>query len=120
MRKLDWDDNIPDELRPIWDSNFDKIQKINDLHYQRTIVPEDDIRLDVETIDAGDASQSLACVAVYARMKRHNGTYSCQLVLSRSKLIPKNMSQPRAELYAALLNAHTGEEVRRSFYKWHT
>ena len=29
------------------------------------------------------------------------------------------MSQPRAELYAALLNAHTGEIVRKSFKKWH-
>ena len=29
------------------------------------------------------------------------------------------MSQPRAELYAALLNAHTGEIVRRSLSKWH-
>ena len=34
-------------------------------------------------------------------------------------MIPKNMSQPRAELFAALLNAHSGEVVRRSFYKWH-
>ena len=90
------------------------------MHYQRTIVPEDAISLDVETIDTGDASQSLACVAVYARMKRRNGKYSCQFVLSRSNVIPKNMSQPRAKLYAALLNAHAGEVVRRSFYKWRT
>ena len=117
IRKLDWVDTIPDELRPIWDSNFDMIQEINDLHYQRTIVPEDAISLDVETIDARHASQSLACIVVYARMKRRNGKYSCQLVLSRWKVIRKNMSEPRAELYAALLNAHTGEVVRRSFYK---
>ena len=29
------------------------------------------------------------------------------------------MTQPRAELYAALLNAHTGEVVRKSFKRWH-
>jgi len=29
------------------------------------------------------------------------------------------MSMPRAELYAALINAHTGEIIRRSFHDWH-
>ena len=52
-------------------------------------------------------------------MKRRNGDYSCQLVFSRSKIIPKDMTQPRAELIGALLNTHTGEVVRRSFHKWH-
>ena len=29
------------------------------------------------------------------------------------------MSQPRAELFAAVLNAHTGEVVKRSLGKYH-
>ena len=45
--------------------------------------------------------------------------YSCQLVLSRTRVISKEMSQPRAELYAALVNTHTGEVIRRSFGKYH-
>lgn len=118
-RKLDWDDCIPDDLRPIWTSNFELMQEINNLRYKRTIVPDDAIDLRINTIDTGDASRHLACVAIYARFKRRNGDHSCQLVLSRSRVIPKDMSQPRAELYAALLNSHTGEIVRRSFYNWH-
>ena len=41
-------------------------------------------------------------------------TFSCQFVFSRSKIIPDGLSQPRAELFAARINVHTGEIVRRS------
>ena len=59
-------------------------------------------------------------VAIYARFKRVNGQFSCQLILSRSKLIPDGTSQPRAELCSALLNTHTGEVVKRALRKHHS
>ena len=61
----------------------------------------------------------MVCVCIYARFKRRDGTYSCQLVFSRSRVVPQGMSQPRAELYAALINAYAGEVVRRSFRQDH-
>jgi len=114
-RKLNWDDTIPDELRPIWISHFEMMQEIGQLRFKRVVVPEDAVSLDVETIDFGDASQSLICVCIYARFQRKNGEYSCQLVFSRTRTVPKELSLPRAELYASLMNAHTGEVIRRSF-----
>ena len=39
--------------------------------------------------------------------------------IGRSRLIPNGTTQPRAELIAATLNAHTGEVVRRSFQNHH-
>ena len=48
------------------------------------------------------------------RFLRRNGSYSCQLIFSRSKIIPDALSQPRA----ALLDA-TGEFVRRSLQSNH-
>ena len=77
------------------------------------------VSLELDTLDFADASQSLVCVAIYARFKRRSGIYSSQLILSRSRIVPQGMSQPRAELYAALLNSHTGEVVRKSLQKWH-
>ena len=53
-------------------------------------------------------------MAIYARYLKRDGTHSCQLIFSRSKLIPDGLSQPRAELFAATVNAHTGETVRRA------
>ncbi|XP_066913300.1 uncharacterized protein [Clytia hemisphaerica] len=119
IQKFDWDDVLPDHLRKLWINNFEMMQEINQLKYQRTIVPPDAINLEVETLDFADASQSLVCVTIYTRFKRQSGTYSSQLFLSRSRIVPEGMSQPRAELYAALLNSHTGEVVRKSLENWH-
>ena len=95
------------------------MQEINSISYKRAVVPDDAVSLDISTIDAGDASSKVACAAVYARFKRKDGSHSCQLVFSRSKLIPNGMTLPRAELLAATLNAHKGEVVKRSFYQNH-
>ena len=114
LQKLDWDDKIPDNLRPIWESHFQMMNEIKTLKYQRAVIPEDATDTQVNTFlmqicDFGDASREIACTAIYARLKREGGSYSCQLVFARSRLIPTKMTQPRAELYAALINTHTGE-----------
>ena len=48
-----------------------------------------------------------------------SGTYSYQLVFSRSKVVPDGLSQPRPELLAATLNKCTGEIVKRAFQDNH-
>ena len=118
-RGVQWDDVIPDDLRGVWKSNFLMMQEISTMRFKRTIIPEDAASLQIDTIDTGDASKSIACVAIYARLKRQNGEFSCQLVFARSKLIEEGTTQPRAELIVAMLDAHTGEVVRRAFGKFH-
>ena len=80
VRRLDWDDQVPDELRPIWESNFAMMEEISSIRYKRAIVPEDAVSLDIDTIDTGDASGEMACSAIYARFRRKSGGFSCQLV----------------------------------------
>ena len=111
-RKLDWDDKIPADLKKIWLANFRTIQDLAHVRFNRAIVPKDAVNLDINTIDTGDASNSLACSAIYARFQRKDGSYSCQLIFSRSKLVPEGMTLPRAELLAASLNATTGHVVK--------
>ena len=83
QRKLDRDDAVPDELRPFWKSHFEMMQEINNLKYKRAVIPDDATSLDIKTIDFGDASKAIACVAIYARFRRKCGGYFCQLVLAR-------------------------------------
>ena len=90
------------------------VQGLKELTCKRAVVPDDAVSLDIET-DFADASTQLICVAVYARFKRKNGGYSCQLVFARSKVVPKNTSIPRAELLTATINAATGHTVKVSF-----
>ena len=118
-RKLDWDDPIPPEFREIWLKNFQLMQDLKSIQYKRCIIPEDALSLEIETIDAADASELMACSAIYARIKRRNGMYHCQLIFSRSKLLPDGVSQPRGELIAALMNVHTSEIVKKSLGEIH-
>ena len=120
MRKLDWDDQIPENLRQVWHSNFEMIQEIGKIKYNRAVVPEDAIDMNIETIDTADASQWLICIAIYARFRRKSGGWSCQLVFARSKVVPKDMTIPRAELMAADMNAKTGHVVKMAFGQYHS
>ena len=73
-RGLSWDDVIPDDLRSVWNSHFKMMQEIGNLRFQRAVVLEDTVNLDINTIDAADASNKMACVAIYSRFLRRNGT----------------------------------------------
>ena len=59
-RGLSWDDAIPDDLRSVWVSYFEMMQEIGNLRFQRAVVPEDAANLDINTIDAADASKKYA------------------------------------------------------------
>ena len=83
LRKFDWDNVIPDTLQPIWNSHFEMMTEIHNIKFNRAVMPEDAVDPNVETLEFGDASKQIACVAVYARFKRQNGTFSCQLVFGR-------------------------------------
>jgi len=115
LRRMEWDDALPDNLRNVWISHFEMLQEIKTIKFKRAAVPSDASNLEINTLDFGDASENLICAAIYARFKLTNGSYSCQLVFARSRLLPEEMTQPRAELYAALVNTHAGEVVRKSF-----
>ena len=118
-RGLDWDDVLPDELRPIWISHFEMMKKIGNLKFYRAILPVDAVNLNIHTLETADASNQIVCAAKYARFLRRNRSHSCQRIFSRSKIIPSGLSRPRAELRAATMNAHTVEIVRRSFKSNH-
>ena len=114
-RKLDWNDKIPDDLRKIWDNNFEMIQELGNVTLKRTIVLVDAESLEIETLDA---SKDLIYVAIYSRFKLRNGKHSYQLVFTRSKIVGKETTTPQAKQRAAALNAMNGH-VKVSFGKYH-
>ena len=93
LQKLELDDKIPDNLRPIWESHFQMMNEIKTLKYQRVVIPEDATDTQDGTLDFGDANREVACIGIYARFKCKDGSYSCQLLFSRSRLIPTKMTQ---------------------------
>ena len=116
---LKWEDGIPENFRGVWANNLEMLEELSTLRYNRVIVPPNAKNLDIITIDAGDASPSLICVAIYVRFECKDGTFSCQLVFARSKVVPEGTSVPRAELMAAAINAATGFTVMKAFGSYH-
>ena len=114
IHNLKWADAIPDSLRNVWLSHFEMMEEIDKLRFKRAVIPTDAVSPSFQTLDFGDASTKLACVAIYARFLRKNGEYSCQLLFARTKIISPPQSQPRNELLAATVSTHTGEVVKRA------
>ena len=93
------------------------MEEIGRIKYNRAIVPHNAKNLDIVTLDAGDASSKLSCCAIYARFEINDGSFSCQLVFARSKVLPEGITIPRAELMATSMNA--GCTVKKVFGKYH-
>ena len=117
--QLKWGDDIPENLRGIWSSNYEMMQEMKSLKWNRAIVPKGAKNLNIFTLDAGDASPRIACVAIYARFELTDGSFSCQLVFARTKILPVGTTVPRAELTAATMNAATGYVLGKAFGKYH-
>jgi len=111
--KLDWDDKIPEELLDKWVGNMEQIQALRGVTFQWTVIPNDAVNTQIELLVHTDASQKLGVVAIFGRVLRKNGLYSCQLLAGRSKLLT-GMTILKAELKAAVANATTAAKVRRN------
>ena len=69
-----------------WLKNFDLMTELSTCTWPRSIIPTDCASNEVEFIGCGDASQNIVCAVCYIRTLKTDGTYSCQIVLSKTKL----------------------------------
>jgi hypothetical protein len=116
--QLQWDDKIPDEHREDWLKNVNDMQRLREIKFRRTVIPENAASCDVELIVSSDASQSIAIACVHARVKLVDGSYSCQLVSAKSKLV-KELTIPKAELRGLVLATHLAHSVKYSLQDQH-
>ena len=56
-RGLSWDDRISDDLKPIQNSHLEMKQELGKVRFNCAAVPEDAVNLDINIIDAADASK---------------------------------------------------------------
>jgi hypothetical protein len=110
---LDWDDPVPEQFLEKWAGNMEKIQQLRGVVFRRAVIPEDAVSTGIELLVATDASQHIGVVAVYGRVLRKNGLYSCQLLLGRSKIL-SGLTVPKAEMKSAVAAAVTASVVRRN------
>ena len=113
LRRLDWDDQIPEELLEVWVANMANIQDLRAVVFKRTVIPEDAADEKIDLLVAVDASQNLGVATIYGRVQRKCGLYSCQLIMARSKIV-SNLTIPRAEMRSAVMGAVLSQVAKRN------
>jgi hypothetical protein len=113
LKGLDWDSELPPDLQDIWTERFKQMLSIPYMDAPRCIVPIDAVNPDkLRLICISDAAEEAGGCAIYCGFERKNGTFSCDLLLSRSKLM--NQKVPRNELEGIKLMAETATAVRNT------
>ncbi|XP_026482677.1 uncharacterized protein LOC113390771 [Ctenocephalides felis] len=101
---LDWEDALPDELQDSWNDFRHHLSCLEDLCVPRCLFKQ--IPVCIECHDFADASLLAYGTCIYLRATNEDGSTSCHLICSKSKVAPlKQVTLLRLELLAALLLA---------------
>ena len=102
LNGMDWDTELPPELEEHWQKRFTEFLDLPSMQINRCVVPPEAVDPDkLRLLCLSDAAAQAGGAAIYASYLLKDGSYSCQLLISKSKLM--DMSIPRNELSAILL-----------------
>ncbi|XP_037931020.1 uncharacterized protein LOC119665841 [Teleopsis dalmanni] len=110
--KLDWDDDLPSEIRKQWTSYREDLALLDNATVVRHVFSSQGYS-HVELHAFCDASEKAYGAAVYIRTVQKDKTIKLNLLCSRSRVAPiKSQTIPRLELCAALLAAELMARVK--------
>ena len=111
VNRMPWDAILPPEMVEYWTTRLKEFVQIPFMHVSRCVVPEGAVDpTQVRLIGVADAATSAGGAAIYAGYAMHDGSYSCQLIASKSKLMTGTI--PRNELDALALLATLMSSVK--------
>ena len=104
-QNLGWDDKISEGDLKRWRDWLESLSSLHGLRITRCVTPVDSVSgMQPELHMFSDASETGYGIACYARYQRVDRSFSCSLVLGKSRVAPlKSTSIPRLELTAATL-----------------
>ena len=113
LNGTDWDTPIHPDLCPKWESRFKEFLDIPGIMVPRCVIPDNAVNCQsLRLLCLSDAAASAGGAAIYASYLLNDGSYSCQMLVSKSKLM--DMSIPRNELSAVLLMSELAYIVCKS------
>ena len=107
---VDWDDDIPDNIRARWEKWRAELPLLERLKFPRCYKPEDlgEVKT-VELYHFSDASQNGYGQCSYLRLMDDAESIHCSLVIAKSRVTPlKPVTVSRLELTAALVASKMG------------
>ena len=102
-RKVSWDCQLPEELKPQWWTWFEELETVLLIQIPRSYFPSRCSRANLHIF--GDSSKKAYGAVAYLRAKQESGV-KITLVMAKSKITPmKSQTTPRLELLASLVAA---------------
>ena len=114
----DWDDPIPDEMRPRWERWKEELHTIESLKIRRCYKPKQFGDLaSAEMHHFSDASQKGYGQCSYLRLKDREGRVHCSFVMGKARVTPlKPVTIPRLELTAAVVAVRVSHWLKRELH----
>ena len=104
LARLKWDDPLPKELVHEMVEFFLQLYDVEDLEFQRSLWPKENVVGKPELIVFSDGSVLAFGTVAYVRWKLETGSWWTSLIMAKSKIAPKNrITVPRLELNGAVL-----------------
>jgi hypothetical protein len=113
LNALDWKDPVPESLIETWVDHFRQLEGARDLTIPRCVIPLDaPADWKMRLIVLADAGEGAGGAAVYGGVEKPDGTFTCNLLLAKSRLMRHTV--PRNELEAIVLAADIALVVQQS------
>jgi hypothetical protein len=113
LNPLDWKDPVPDDLHAEWVEYFLALEKAKHFSIPRCVIPPSaPTNWKIRLICLADAAEGAGGTAIYGGVQLPDGTFSCDLLFSKSRLMKHSV--PRNELEAILLMADAALSVRNA------
>lgn len=113
--KIKWDEPLPDDLQPQWESWFLDLQNLADVKIQRCYLPDSFKEVQrYELHHFTDASTTGYGECTYLRTIDTTGQIHCSLVMAKARVAPTKVTTvPRLELSAAVVAVRTSDMLKR-------
>ena len=113
LKGMEWDFELPEDLQDLWTTRFKEMLQIPYFSAPRCVVPVDAVDpTKLRLICLSDAAEEAGGCCIYTSYECRDGSYSCSLITSRSKLLDQKV--PRNELEAVRIMAETAITVKEA------
>ncbi|KAJ8375844.1 hypothetical protein SKAU_G00064240 [Synaphobranchus kaupii] len=113
--KIDWDEDLPNHILPLWESWLKDLPYLAALKIPRAYLPSsfgEVIRYELHNFS--DASFSGYGACSYLRAVSETGQISCSLVMGKARIAPTKLTTiPRLELSSAVTSVRNCDVVKR-------
>ena len=114
LLKLQWDEEVPEEIKDKWNKWISTMKKRPYITVPRSVISDEVYKICIHGFS--DASKLALAAAVYLEVVSTKGTSMQRLLVSKSRIAPKDISIPRLELVAAHLLSRLMNHVKEAVH----